>query len=66
MVQKKKLCQHRLAMPMDPLAKLPDPMTLTVAARGGTVFAFQRSPRGLSGVESPGWEESRAGRLVDP
>jgi glutaredoxin len=36
------LLDELLAMPMDPLGKLPDPMTLTVAARGGTIFAFQR------------------------
>merc|ERR1711937_329034 len=27
---------------MDPLAKLPDPMKLFVAARGGSIFTFQR------------------------
>jgi glutaredoxin len=36
------LLDELLALPMDPLAKLPDPMKLFVAARGGSIFSFQR------------------------
>jgi glutaredoxin len=36
------LLEELLAMPMDPLGKLPDPMKLSVAARGGSILTFQR------------------------
>ena len=34
--------QNLLKLPVSPLGKLPDPLNLCVAARGGSIFSFQR------------------------